>query len=1524
MFDSYEPGARCWLPEAQAGWIGAIVKSRSDKEDGRTTRLLLETEDGSTTEVTLDASKPESLPPLRNPPALEATEDLTSLSYMNEPEVLNTIRTRHAQLNIYTFSGIVLIATNPYAQVDNLYTPEIIQSYAGMQRGERDPHLFSIAEDAYRCMVRDDKNQTIVVSGESGAGKTVSAKYIMRYFATVEDPEHPRGNTHDEELSTVEREILATNPIMEAFGNAKTSRNDNSSRFGKYLEIQFDKRGHFDICGARIRTYLLERSRIVTYPSIERNYHIFYQLLRGAPEDLKSQLGLTGVDDFFYLNQGNTVIPGVDDAKDFADTCQALSVVGITAQERIWEVLAALVHLGNINIKGMRSGVSIASDDPALLKAVELLGLNKSTFQKWLMKKQIVMRSEKIVSDLDLKTALAVRDSVAKYIYSALFDWLVSAVNTTLGAGAPPDTSFIGVLDIYGFEHFKTNSFEQFCINYANEKLQQEFNQHVFKLEQEEYKEEEIDWTYIDFVDNQPCIALIENKLGILGLLDEETRLPAGTDEGFVQKLYSQLGDKPNFSKPRIGQSAFTVSHYAHNVTYESEGFLAKNRDTVPDQIVEVLQATSNPFLKQLFDAMPDSAPAAKSSKAAQGPKRKPTLGSMFKNSLIELMDTINSTNAHYIRCIKPNEQKQAWAFDGPMVLSQLRACGVLETIRISSAGFPSRWLYEEFARRYEQLLHSSERLSTNDPQELCRRIISKTGLEPKQYQMGKTKLFLRAGLLASLENSRSKRLRDAAIILQKHIATLYHRRRYLEATASLKDFQNLVRRFNILHKVQGWRRDASAQYLQAQLRGYTQRKIFTSSRESVIRLQAVVRTRGAKKLAEQLQQENAAVDVQSLIRALRSRRVYNRDLYYVTKAQSLVRRRSALREAKKLREEQHSVRHYEEEQYRMENKVIELQSVNQGYREQIRKMENELTSLRNEHETTQRDISKNSTVYDELQTSHKNVQEQLNEAQKQVHALSTELETTRQVLKQTRDATGHKDELIEGFEREIHELREQLQATQTVQAVQASSNISRTHRPRLSQTSFDNQQVVPVAGEEAAVNNEIEKLLVKDHAARDELVSKIIRNYDVPTPKQNERFRYRDVMFPANVINLMISEMWRLGYVVESEKLIGTILRSIQENVGKFGGERMIPVGAFWMSNVQEVYSFLCLAEDNILRSQTLRSEMTQNELWQYEQLISMAKSDTATVMFNVYFMWMKEVKRIVDKMIVPAVVEEQSLPGFQQEPQTRFLSKLFTTQQQPKMDDLITLLSKVYTVLTAFHLEPAYRRQPLVELLNMIGAKAFNDMIMRKNFLTWKRAVQINYNVTRIDEWCKHHSLPEGGLSLERIHQAAKLLQLKKNYESEAGILYDICWSLTPTQIQRLMTNYCQSDYEPPIPASVHQFVARRVREDKHSSTQLLLDYRGVQDSGPFEMTIPRQLERIDSYIPANVDVPQLRFLAELTTQYSRLMDPQRHQSSDAIPETNGSDVQALPAKEDIVEPEQPPRAASNSQVVMENIEE
>ncbi|KAF9995850.1 Myosin type-2 heavy chain 1, partial [Modicella reniformis] len=595
--DTYVTGTKCWFSDEKEGWVSADLTTKDIAGDGKVAMTFVD-ESGkdhvfTSTLAKIQESGNDILPPMRNPPLLEGTEDLTNLSYLNEPAVLSNIRTRYSQCLIYTYSGIVLIAANPFARV-NLYSSDVIQAYSGRRRGEMEPHLFAIAEDAYRCMIRDEKNQTIVVSGESGAGKTVSAKFIMRYFATADDKD--RGTTSSKTgMSETEEQILATNPIMEAFGNAKTTRNDNSSRFGKFTEIQFDMERN--IIGAKVRTYLLERSRLVYQPENERNYHIFYQLVAGAPPSEKKHLDLQSIQQFHYLRQGGApTINGVDDAAEFEITQHALSKIGISVQAQwdIFRLLAALLHIGNIQVTG-RNDAMISEEDPSLIIATNVLGIPLSEFKKWLVRKQITTRSEKIISNLKPDQSLSVRDSVAKYIYSALFDWLVNITNSSLSSEAVASKihSFIGVLDIYGFEHFKKNSFEQFCINYANEKLQQEFNQHVFKLEQEEYVREQIDWKFIDFSDNQPCIEMIEGKLGVLALLDEESRMPSGTDQTWCNKLFTQLATdkhKKWFAKPRFSNSAFTISHYAHD-----------NRDTLPDELLNLLKNSDNEFLEDIL-----------------------------------------------------------------------------------------------------------------------------------------------------------------------------------------------------------------------------------------------------------------------------------------------------------------------------------------------------------------------------------------------------------------------------------------------------------------------------------------------------------------------------------------------------------------------------------------------------------------------------------------------------------------------------------------------------------------------------------------------------------------------------------------------------------------------------------------------------------------------------------------------------------------------------------------------------------
>ncbi|KAJ6630975.1 P-loop containing nucleoside triphosphate hydrolase protein [Mycena sp. CBHHK59/15] len=827
MTTSYSPGTRVWLEDFQEGWTPAEVSSCT-KASADALTLVLTDENGRETTLTATGH---SLPPLRNPPLLESADDLATLSHLNEPSILHAVQTRYAQRKIYTYSGIVLLAVNPFETVP-LYTPEIVQQYVGRTKGDLEPHLFAIAEDAYAAMAFDGKGQTIIVSGESGAGKTESAKLVMRFIAAPKSPGlNSDKNSFVEGASQVEQQIQATNPILEAFGNAKTTRNDNSSRFGKYIQLLFDANRR--IVGARLRTYLLERSRLTYQPETERNYHIFYQLCAGLPANYLTDLGLDAdYGKFYYLSQGGPSSAQMNDRDKFRTMQQALGVIGINAtkQRCIFQLLAALLHLGNIAVTQKRSGsgaeAAIDDADPAMLRAMAFLGVDAAEFKKWTVKKQIITRSDKIVTTLTIAQAVSVRDSIARFVYACLFEWLVTATNESLAGKYGDATSraetYVGVLDIYGFEHFKKNSFEQFCINYANEKLQHEFNTYVFKLAQDEYVKEKINWTFIDFSDNQPAIDLMEGRLGILALLDEESRLPLGSDASFLQKLNTQL-DKPAhkavYKMPKFANAAFTIAHYALDVTYQVDGFLEKNRDTVPDEHLALLTSSSNAFLREVLDtalhrvsaevggAEPLSRPVSVVSKIPDPGRtslmgttgtgrgtsvKKPTLGSIFKGSLGTLMDMLRMTNVHYIRCLKPNQYKTAWEFSPLQVLAQLRAAGVLETIRISTAGYPSRWTFEDFALRYYTLIPSREGLPLLKKEQfkrLCLLIITKTGTDRTQFQTGETKVFLRTGVLATIENLRLRKL-NAVQFLQTNMRRLIAMKKYRHFQRSVVGIQ--------------------------------------------------------------------------------------------------------------------------------------------------------------------------------------------------------------------------------------------------------------------------------------------------------------------------------------------------------------------------------------------------------------------------------------------------------------------------------------------------------------------------------------------------------------------------------------------------------------------------------------------------------------------------------------------------------------------------------------------------------------
>uniref|UniRef100_A0A3B4YF94 Unconventional myosin-Va-like n=1 Tax=Seriola lalandi dorsalis TaxID=1841481 RepID=A0A3B4YF94_SERLL len=987
----YSKYARVWLPDAEEVWKSAeLIK---DYTPGDLT-LSLQLEDGTEVEYKVDPTT-DKLPPLRNPNILVGENDLTSLSYLHEPAVLHNLKVRFIDSKlIYTYCGIVLVAINPYEALP-IYEADIINAYSGQNMGDMDPHIFAVAEEAYKHMARDEKNQSIIVSGESGAGKTVSAKYAMRYFATV---------SCSSGEANVEERVLASSPIMEALGNAKTTRNDNSSRFGKYIEIGFDKK--HGIIGANMKTYLLEKSRVVFQAHGERNYHIFYQLCASShlPEFKPFKLGCA--DDFHCTNQGQSpVIDGVDDAKEMSNTRRAFSLLGTcdSDQMEIYQILAAILHLSNVEVKDQSADrCSILPDNVHLMVFCELMGVSFEEMAHWLCHRKLQTTTETYVKSVSKMNAVNGRDALAKHIYSRLFKWIVDSVNNALKS-AKKQHSFIGVLDIYGFETFDVNSFEQFCINYANEKLQQQFNLHVFKLEQEEYMKEAIPWTLIDFYDNQPCINLIEAKLGVLDLLDEECRMPKGSDDTWAQKLYNTLlKQNAHFDKPRLSNRAFIIHHFADKVEYQCEGFLEKNKDTVNEEQINVLKKSKFDLLLKLFEDDEKATSSTKkltgiSGRAGQSQRdNKKTVGLQFRQSLHSLMDTLNATTPHYVRCIKPNDHKSPFTLDPVRAVQQLRACGVLETIRISAAGFPSRWTYQEFFSRYRVLMKQKDILS--DRKQTCKNLLEKLIQDQDKYQFGKNKIFFRAGQVAYLEKLRSDKLRMACVRIQKTIRCWLARKKYLRMKESAITIQRHVRGHQARCYVQFLRRTRAAVVIQRNVRMWANRRCYQQQRSAAITIQCLLRAYMARKQYYKLMFEQKAVVIQKWVRGWLTRQHYRRTIAAMVLLQSCVRRMRAKKELKKLKVEARSVDHFKKLNIGMENKIMQLQHKINEQQKENRGLSEKLSAV---EKTQTMERERQSREIENLRRSEQEARakaETLPSLLEQLSFLQHELENTRRV----------------------------------------------------------------------------------------------------------------------------------------------------------------------------------------------------------------------------------------------------------------------------------------------------------------------------------------------------------------------------------------------------------------------------------------------------------------------------------------------------------------------------------------------
>uniref|UniRef100_A0A8V0YXK6 Myosin-9 n=1 Tax=Gallus gallus TaxID=9031 RepID=A0A8V0YXK6_CHICK len=793
-----------WVPSEKSGFEAASLKEEVGDE-----AIVELAENGKKVKVNKDDIQK------MNPPKFSKVEDMAELTCLNEASVLHNLKERYYSGLIYTYSGLFCVVINPYKNLP-IYSEEIVEMYKGKKRHEMPPHIYAITDTAYRSMMQDREDQSILCTGESGAGKTENTKKVIQYLAHVASSHKSK-----KDQGELERQLLQANPILEAFGNAKTVKNDNSSRFGKFIRINFDVNGY--IVGANIETYLLEKSRAIRQAKEERTFHIFYYLLSGAGEHLKTDLLLEPYNKYRFLSNGHVTIPGQQDKDMFQETMEAMRIMGIPDEEQIGllKVISGVLQLGNIVFKKERNTDQASMpDNTAAQKVSHLLGINVTDFTRGILTPRIKVGRDYVQKAQTKEQADFAIEALAKATYERMFRWLVMRINKALDKTKRQGASFIGILDIAGFEIFELNSFEQLCINYTNEKLQQLFNHTMFILEQEEYQREGIEWNFIDFgLDLQPCIDLIEKPAGppgILALLDEECWFPKATDKSFVEKVVQEQGTHPKFQKPKQlkDKADFCIIHYAGKVDYKADEWLMKNMDPLNDNIATLLHQSSDKFVSELWKdvdrivgldqvaGMSETAlPGA--FKTRKGMFR--TVGQLYKEQLAKLMATLRNTNPNFVRCIIPNHEKKAGKLDPHLVLDQLRCNGVLEGIRICRQGFPNRVVFQEFRQRYEILTPNAIPKGFMDGKQACVLMIKALELDSNLYRIGQSKVFFRAGVLAHLEEERDLKITDVIIGFQACCRGYLARKAFAKRQQQLTAMKVLQRNCAAYLKLRNW-----------------------------------------------------------------------------------------------------------------------------------------------------------------------------------------------------------------------------------------------------------------------------------------------------------------------------------------------------------------------------------------------------------------------------------------------------------------------------------------------------------------------------------------------------------------------------------------------------------------------------------------------------------------------------------------------------------------------------------------------
>eukprot|EP00440_Ansanella_granifera_P071094 gb/GFBE01077158.1/.p1 GENE.gb/GFBE01077158.1/~~gb/GFBE01077158.1/.p1 ORF type:complete len:1701 (+),score=509.72 gb/GFBE01077158.1/:1-5103(+) len=1017
MATHYAQGTLIWVKHEEEVWMQAEIVTSNDKE------IIVKTAEDPNGRIVLGPNEPIFLrtSDVFTSEGLSVLDDLTQLTHLHEPAVLSSLQNRFDIDKIYTFTGPILIALNPFKSIPGLYDEEVLTSFITTKPSGK-PHVFSTSNASYRGICDRRKSQTVLISGESGAGKTETTKFVMKFLALA--------GSADGQVTSVEKQVLESNPLLEAFGNARTLRNDNSSRFGKFIELQFRPSTggasgavqtglsgeSLRLCGARIRHYLLEKVRVCEQQEGERNYHIFYEACAAAAslkfdrkeyhfpqvlskdkvkEDMVIDLeGFGELTNYAFLTRSTCkTLKDVDDIEMFERRINAMATIGIKKEDvaEVLHMIAAVLNLGNTKFDAPPNnseGSMVMQECAASIAVVEkLLGISTGDLEKALCNTTRVTRTEKIRSPINVRQAADNRDALARALYGIVFNFIVHSTNLSIGY-IDDVKLFVGVLDIFGFECFKMNSFEQLCINFTNERLQQFFNSFVFKLEEQLYEREGIPWDALDFPDNQDSVDLLQGKgTGVFAMLDEECMVPNGSDQGFCNKLIKQHKGNRRFDEIKTKPTWFVIKHFAGPVSYCTDSFLDKNRDQLSNDLIECMGNSSNQFVANLFrqdvkfaEVLNKDDTQEQAGPKAGGKKKKYTVSSEFKDQLSSLMDVVDMTEPHFIRCIKPNPQNQPDLFDRKGVTEQLRYGGVLQVVQVSRAGYPVRINHQECWDDYQAvgaLKVVSELKHLEDPKIRAQKLLEHLQTElniplaksGQSWAVGKTLVFFKQQAYERIKFARLELLIKSTTLIQATWRGKLRRRMFIAIRLFTRHVEALLRckqaRTDLLKR----RSEHSAVVIQAAARRRLARKTFSDIQKKVVKIQAVRRGILGRRNAKEYKKHSAAARLQALVRARKDREVYVALRQSILFAQQRWRMRHAKSQLKKLKQEAKEVGALMAKAQKVQEQASELRKSNEELEAHQLQLQSEKKSLSGKVKQLEDSLQQVQQSFEEMKT---------------------------------------------------------------------------------------------------------------------------------------------------------------------------------------------------------------------------------------------------------------------------------------------------------------------------------------------------------------------------------------------------------------------------------------------------------------------------------------------------------------------------------------------------------------------------